>query len=317
MNLAQTFTPARAVAQHCDELIRRGPRPEERAQHLASWRRDVAREVARDLADLLSGAKLEAQLSEPEAISGKAVFDRIGPVAANSLLRCGADDRTVLLSFDIATAIALTDRSFGGSGEAVSSDVTSLPRSAGLLVEQAARIIAQAIAKASARSSGHGGETPRTSSADVMIRSESAARLKPFDLGSDCVLFTLEFGIANNVRWTAVLAMPADRLDSLLPGLGSAGAASPRSVSAHAKEIAFGAIPLPLEAVLAEFDLPLARLERLLPGDCIALSVVRDIPLRIGAQTVARGSLGTMEDRMALRLTGVCANRAFLEGQMS
>ncbi len=320
MNLAQTFTPARAVAQHCEELTRRGPRPEERAQLLASWRRDVARNVASDLVDLLSGTKLEAQISEPETLTGKAVFERIGMVAANSLLRCGGDDRCALLSFDIATAIALTDRSFGGTGEVATgedADIgTGLPRSAGLLVEQAARAIAKAITRASAGGDAADRSANGNAMADVIVRSESAARLKPFTPACECVFFKLNFGGDDGIRWVASLAMPAERLNGLLPGLGSPGGPRPRSSqAAQASDAAFGAIPLPLEAVLAEFDLPLARLERLAPGDCIALSVARDIPLRIGAQTVARGSLGTMEDRMALRLTDVCATPVFFEGK--
>ncbi len=314
MNLAQTFVPARAVAQHCEELTRSGPRPEERAQHLSTWRREVAREVARDLADLLCGTKLEARISEPEAVTGKAVFERIGAVAANCLLRCGGDDRCMLLSFDIATAIALTDRSFGGTGEPVTADVGSLPRSAGLLVEQAARTIARAIARVSADGSDTDGVAANAPEADVIIRSESASRLKPFSPATDCAIMTIEFGAPDGVHWAAKLAMSTSLLDGLLPGFGARTTASSRSMSAQARDAAFGTIPLELEAVLAEFDLPLARLERLAAGDCIALSVARDIPLRIGTQTVARGNLGTMEDRMALRLTDICANPTFKEG---
>ncbi|MGB3471838.1 MAG: FliM/FliN family flagellar motor switch protein [Erythrobacter sp.] len=303
MNLAQTFTPARAIAQHCKELTQRGPRPEERAQHLTAWRRDVAREVAQDMADLLSGTKLDASLSEPEMMTGEAVFERIGAVAANSLLRCGGADTPILLSFEIETAIALTDRSFGGSGELVPEVVTSLPRSACLLIEQASRIVALAIARVSA-----GGGATGEAAGDVIVRSESATRLKPFGPKSDCVLLTLDFGAADGTRWSAKVAMPADHLDTLLPGMetgaASARGAQPQSEAARA---AFGSIPLPLEAVLAEFELSLGRLECLSPGDQIPLAIGREIPLRIGEQVVARGSLGTLEDCMALRLNSISA----------
>ncbi|MEO0464046.1 MAG: FliM/FliN family flagellar motor switch protein [Pseudomonadota bacterium] len=299
MNMSATFTPARAVAQHCAELTERGPRPEERAEHLAAWRRDVAREVAADMSDLLSGTKLEASVSEPEAMSGEKVFATIGAVAANSLLRCGADDQTALLSFEVETAIALTDRSFGGSGEPVLDIVTSLPRSAGLLVEQAARHIAQAIARVSA-----GGGSSGAVDGDVVVRSESAKRLKPFGPACECVLLRIELTAPDGTSWSAKLAMPRERLDSLLPGMGTAPPVRSEPDPA-AQMAAFGTMPLPLEAVLAQVDLSLARLERLSPGDCIPLAVARDVPLRMGATTVALGSLGTREDRMALRLTAV------------
>lgn len=301
MNLAQLFTPARPLAQHCRELTERGPRPEERAEYLAAWRRDVAREVAQDMTDLLSGTKLDAHISEPENLRGEAVFDRIGPVAANCLLRCGGDDQTVLLSFPVATAVALTDRSFGGTGEPVSEPATTLPRSVALLVEQAARTIAQAIVRVSSVGASVG--EPQ---GDVIVRSESASRLKPFTPLSECVWFALNLSAPGGITWSARIAMPAERLDTLLPGLGStdAGVAQDDAQADRDRE-AFGAVPLTLEAVLAEFELSLSQLDKLSPGDRIPLALVRDVPLRLGSQLVARGHLGTLEDRMALKLTSV------------
>lgn len=294
MNLAQTFYPARPIARHCPELTERGPRPEERAQFLATWRRDVAREVAHDMADLLSGAKLEATLSEPETLRGAALFERVGAVAANSLLRCGGDDQTALLSFSTETAIALTDRSFGGTGEAPVEPVTGLPRSAALLVEQASRTIASAITRVSATGEMQG---------DVIIRSENAARLKPFTPSAQCALFVLSIKASDGVSWTATLAMPLERLDRLLPG-ASAGAAAndDEPGERESDDEVFGAVPLRLQAVLAEFELSLGELDRLSPGDEIPIAIAREIPLRIGAHLVASGSLGTMEDRMALKV---------------
>lgn len=310
MNLDQTFIPARVVAQHCLELTERGIRPEERSEYLAAWRRDVAREVAQEMADLLSGTKLDAKLSEPETLRGEKVFERIGAVAANSLLRCGSGEQTVLLSFEVETAIALTDRSFGGTGEAVLEPVATLPRSAALMIEQSSRVIAQAIARVSA-----GGGAVGEIEGDVIIRSESATRLKPFAPSSECVLFQLELAASDGTSWSAKIAMPAERLDSLLPGLGSPQSTDPEEADeADPDRAVFGAVPLGLEAVLAEFELSLSQLDRLAPGDQIPIAIARQIPLRIGSQMVASGSLGTMEDRMALKLTSVPSPATITEG---
>lgn len=301
MNLAQSFHPARAIARHCAELTERGPRPEERAASLATWRRDVAREVAEDMSELLSGAKLQARLGEPETLRGAAVFDRIGAIAANSLLRCGAGDQTALLSFSLDTAIALTDRSFGGTGEAPGEPATALPRSAALLIEQAASIIASAIARVSA-----GGGAIGEAEGDVIIRSENAARLKPFAPSALCAVFAIELEAGDGVRWGGTLAMTAERLDSLLPGLGAPRPANDdESQDRIADAAVFGPVPLSLQAVLAEVDLSLGQLQGLRPGDRIPIAIARDIPLRIGSQLVARGSLGTIEDRMALKLVSL------------
>ncbi|MDJ0979134.1 MAG: FliM/FliN family flagellar motor switch protein [Erythrobacter sp.] len=303
MNLAQTFAAERALARHCSELTERGPRPEERAECFALWRRDLGRELGQDISELLSGDRIEAAVGDPETLSGQEVFGRIGPVAANSLLRCGASDRTALLSFNTATAIALTDRSFGGTGEVSSDEVAKLPRSAALLIEQASRLVACAIARVSAVDSADGAEEP---TGEVIVRSENASRLKPFGPSTQCASLTITLTASDDVSWSAALAMPQEGLDALLPGLGSTSAM--RRVDGETEDqdrAVFGAMPLALHAVLAEFDLSLGQLGRLKTGDEIPIAVARDIPLRVGVHLVASGRLGTQEDRMALQLTRV------------
>lgn len=319
MRMAHDFAPAHAAAQHCPALTAhgtaRGPRPEERAALLLAWRRDVARILADDLSALLSGDRLEVSIAEPERLSGDAALARIGAVAANSLLRVGAwggaSGETALLSFDFATAIAITERSFGGSGSLPSAAPEQLPRSAALLVDEAAAIIAQGITRASR------GDTPppeMVSGADpavrgeVIIRSESAARLKPFDPAADCLSFTLTIANRQGGEWRALLVLPAERMDRLLPGVGQGQSARPSGgprPPATGVDAPFNAIPLPLHVVLAEFDLSLLRLAALAPGDCIPLVMDRQVPLMIGEQVLAHGSIGTSEDRMAIRLTRV------------
>ena len=302
MSAPQTFERARPLAQHCPELTARGVRPGERAQYLAAWRRDVAREVAVEMADLLSGSRLEAQLSDVETLDGDAVFDRVGAVAANCLLRCGPSDLTALLSFEIETAIALTDRSFGGSGEKVSEPASALPRSAALLIDQAARRIAQAIARVS-----FGSAADCSDLGDVILRSENASRLKPFTAFTKCAFFTLELKTSDGVGWEASLALPVERLDALLPGLNSLQADQTGDRAKRAANCGvMNGIPLSLEAVLAEFDLSLSALHRLAPGDEIPLKMPREAALRLGAKRIALGNLGTSDNRIALRLTSLC-----------
>jgi flagellar motor switch/type III secretory pathway protein FliN len=303
--MAHAFAAARPAAQHCPELTARGPRPGECATLLAAWRRDLARLLADDLAALLSGDRLSVTVSAPEPLSGEAVLARIGPLAANSLLRCGASAQTVLVSFDFATAAALTDRSFGGEGTIAGPAPEHLPRSAALLIDEAAAMIACAITQASL------GDVPPPGTglprSEVMVRSDSAARLKPFTPDAPCALFTLAIANPDGCEWRALLAMGEDQLARLLPQPGPAplaarqrrGARTPASGTAAP----FAAIPLPLKVVLAEFDLPLARLQTLVPGDEIPLAIARQVPLRLGDAVIGHGSIGAVADRMAIRLT--------------
>ena len=304
MRMGHAFTPARAAAVHCPELTNRGPRPEESAALLAAWRRDLGRLLADDLSGLLSGDRLDASVSEPEYLSGADALRRIGQLAANALIRCGSSGETALISFDFATAIALTDRSFGGDGRISGSVPEALPRSAALLVDEAANVIAGAITTAS-----HGDMPPPAGTAaaraEVIVRSESAARLKAFPLDAQTLFFTIDIANRQGCTWRASLAVAAERMGRLLPGGGRR--ARPRGPRAPANGMAapFAGMPLPLHVVLAEFDLSLARLQTLAPGDTIPLAMGRQVPLLAGDTLVAHGAVGTADDHMAIRLTRI------------
>jgi flagellar motor switch/type III secretory pathway protein FliN len=299
--MAHDFAPVRPAAQHCAELLNRGPRPEERAAMVAAWRRDLARTLADELSPLLSGDRLEVSILEPEALTGAEALRRIGEVAANSLLRCGASGETALLSFDFATALALTDRSFGGEGRITGGIPDALPRSAALMVDEAAARIAAALTRVSYGDTPP--PTPSRSEGAVIIRSESAARLKPFGLESACVLVPIVIANRQGCEWRASLAMAAERLDRLLPDSGRR--AAPRGPRPPASGLAapFAGIPLPLHVVVAEFELSLSRLNSLNPGDSIPITMGRQVPLMIGETVLAHGNIGTAEDHMAIRLT--------------
>lgn len=304
MRMSHQFDRAAAVAMHCPELVARGPRPEERDAMIAAWRRDLARVMNEALGGLFAGDRLTAEIAAPEWLPGSEVLSRIGPIAANSLLRCGADaEAAVLLSLDHATALALTDRAFGGEGRVGDPCVDPLPRSAQLLCEEIAALVAGAVARVQDADAFREPVQP-TPGGDVVIRSENAARLRAFDPAADCALFTLRLADSKGLAWHLHLALAKAQLDSLLPSSQlphRAGASAQQQDAASS----FGAIPLPLRAVLTEFDLTLAQLDGLAPGDTFPLAMPRSVPLRIGTTVVAQGTIGTLDDRLALCLTHV------------
>lgn len=307
MRMGHDFVTARAAAVHCPELTAhsagRGPRPEEVAALMAAWRRDLARLLADDLSGLLSGDRLDVSITDPEHLSGADALRRIGPLAANALIRCGASSETALLSFDFATAIALTDRSFGGDGRVTGSAPETLPRSAALLVDETATMIAGAITTASF------GDMPPpaglVSRGEVIVRSESAARLKPFPLEGQALFFVIEIANRQGSIWRAALAVAAERMARLLPGGGRRPRTRTPRDCASGMAAPFSGMPLPLHVVLAEFDLSLTRLQALRPGDTIPLAMGRQVPLMAGETLVAHGAVGTADDRMAIRLTRI------------
>lgn len=294
-SFAADFAYARPVAQHCSELTWRGPRPEERDGVILAWKRDLGSEMAQELGQILTGEKLEVTISDLATMTGSQVFAKIGETAVNTLLRIGTDDQTVLLSLDYATAIALTDCSFGGEGAAPDSVPSQLPRSAGLLVEQFGASIARVIAMARGLDEPARGE--------VLVRSESVVRLKPFSAEAHITVLNITIAKGAFTEWQMLIALPTEQLDDLLPKANSNRAALAQQESAGADP--YAKVPLVLEAVLTEFELPLARIEQLQPGDEIALNIPHELPLRIGNDVFAHGVPGKLEEHMALRLTRV------------
>lgn len=301
MNMAGTFgdsfAGARPIAQHCADLIRsKGPRPEERVADVSAWCRDLGQELAQELSQLFTSGKLTVTVAQPEMLSGQDVFERIGAIAANSLLRCNASGGTALLTLDFATAIALTDCSFGGDGKLTDDVPEQLPGSAALLVEQVAGMFAQAIAVSNG--------SAENSRGDVLVRSESVTRLKPFAPDVQVAFFSVSIRISSGQQWSAQLAICEAALGDFLPG-SEKPAPAKRSGGLYdeVEAGAFAEMPMPVEAVLSEFDMSLAQLGRLAPGDEIPLAIAGELPLRLGADILAHGKLGTLENRMALRVT--------------
>lgn len=303
MNMAgafpQSFAGARPVAQHCAELIR-APQPDakDRMGEVAPWCRDLGLELTQELAQMFSGGKLRVSVGGPEIACGSECFDRIGPIAANSLLRCSLAGEKVLLSIDFATALALTDCSFGGDGQLGDGVPDQLPASAEIMVRQLGGMIAQAIAL----TNGSAEQAP----GDVLVRSDTAARLKPFDAETQVAIFTISIVMNAGNPWELSLVFALDDLPGLLPGSTAAHAAV-RHASEGKGQIkgAFVDLPLPVEAVLSEINLSLSRLGRLTPGDEIPLSIPHELALRVGDDVLAYGHIGTAGNRMALQLTRI------------
>jgi flagellar motor switch protein FliM len=303
MNMAGTFAKgfagARPLAEHCAELIR-SPQPDvqDRLADVVPWCRDLGQELTQELSQLFSAGKLRVSVAGPEMLAGRDCFERIGPIAANSLLRCTANGEKVLLSLDFTTALALTDCSFGGDGKLGEEPPQQLPGSAELLVQQLAGMIAQAIAITNGSA-----ETLR---GDVLVRSDTATRLKPFGAEAKVAIFTIVLAMEHGNAWETALFITADDLPQLLPGSTSPSVARrPSRQNRSQVDRAFAELPLTLEAVLSEFDLTLTRLGRLAAGDEIPLAIPDELALRVGDDVFAHGRIGTAGNRMALQLTRV------------
>lgn len=67
----------------------------------------------------------------------------------------------------------------------------------------------------------------------------------------------------------------------------------------------FAEMPLPLTATLVEMQVPLSLLATIEPGVVLPVAVARAVPLSIGETVLARGTVGTQDDRVAIKLSQI------------
>lgn len=284
------FTPARVVAQHCPELlgsVRVGENKDEWASRFIGMLSDG---LPAQLEPLL-GKRIKALAGEPVTQTAASLLREIGKPSASYAVRLPTSGGTLLVAIDLSTASALTDRLFGGDGKLAPDAHDGLPFSARIAVERVVRAISVACGEPAA---------------DDVVYNSDASRLAPFPRGEYCACWSIEFTQDGFDVWKLRLAV----LESVLPAIvaGSDTGSQqyePRPFLEAAADAPFEGVPMPVTAVLAETRLSLTRLANLKPGDLLPFAPRREIQLRIGAQPIAYGSIGTLDERVALQLTRI------------
>jgi flagellar motor switch/type III secretory pathway protein FliN len=108
-------------------------------------------------------------------------------------------------------------------------------------------------------------------------------------------------GVARRLAAAGTLALP-------LPTLSAVFGTTPRAPPPLRKAAdpfaePFAGLPLRLTAVLVEMRLPLTMVAGLEPGMVLPVAVARQVPLRAAGLTVATGTVGAADDRVALQIT--------------
>lgn len=292
MKPQREFIAARAAAQHCEALLRTGPKPDP----LIAFARFGER-----LAEALPAALSPWHGSIPPAITCGAVYEcatpelerAVGALAANSLLAEGATDHAVLLSIGAPAVFSLIDRAFGGRGAVPDPLPATFPASCEMLVLRIERLLAGLIATAL------DGRELRE-----LRRDGSLARLAPF--APDSQVAVLDFAMTGDraqENWCFTIAASPAVLAALLGNGVARVAAAPTAANPAAEP--FSEVPLELRAVLVECDVAVTTLAALEVGSILPVAVARKVPLRIGARTIAHGTVGELDDRAALQISSI------------
>ncbi len=294
MKPERAFVAERPAAQHCAELVRGAePSAEVLLPRLAAIGEPLARALAAALAPLTGGEAPQVRCGELRQSTPLELTKDIAPLAANCLLAAGAPDTALLLSIEARAVLSLIDRAFGGRGEAPAKLPDAFPLSAELLIVRLEALAAAAIAKA----------TGTAARLDPLRRDSSLERLAPFTEGTALALIPIEVEKVGGGAWHMTLAVPHETLPALLGDRKHPAASRPEAANACDPLTGpFGDMPLTLSAVLVDMRIPVSALASLAPGQVIPVAVARSIPIKIGGSTVAHGTVGAMDERVAVQI---------------
>lgn len=289
MKAEPDLIPRRPFARHCPELLNRGPTPAERLSHFARAGERLARLLGEGFAPLQGGNPpvlrcLPVQECDIAALSGM-----IAPLAGNCLLTAGSAAAPLLVSFQAEGVLHLLDCAFGGPGEVPSPLPGEFPFSAGLMLHRLEGLAASTLTKAL--------ETEFMPKA----RADRLAELPAFAKDTRLAVLPIEATRASGPNWTITIAAPLALLEALFDHgeRTPAPCAQPHSATGEV----FGDLPLTLSAVLVDMRVAVSALSELQPGQVLPVSVARSVPLRIGEATVAHGTIGALDDRVAVQVT--------------
>lgn len=282
--------PNRPQARHCPELLGSSATP---ADLLAQFAR-AGEKVARLLADRISTMGDRSNVPVMHCLpvqecSADALADLVAPLAGNCLLGAQPGATDVLVSFQAQGVLHLLDCSFGGTGEIASPLPEAFPHSAELMLSRLEAAAASALTTAFGVEMG-----PRA-------RSAHFADLPALAKVGRLAMVQIEATQPNGTDWTITVATSLAALGAFFD---QAERGPARRTEAHsATGETFGEVPLTLNAVLVDMRMALSALSDLRPGHVMPVSVARSVPLRVGGSTIAHGTIGALDDRVALQLT--------------
>ncbi|HEX4846950.1 MAG TPA: FliM/FliN family flagellar motor switch protein [Novosphingobium sp.] len=293
MKPERAFTAERIAAQHCPELLQRaaGCEPADLLGDFTRLGDRLARQLAPELARLLGGEEPVVHVSAARELSEGELASELGQLAANSLIASGVPGIALLASIEGSGLLRLVDRAFGGKGDAPAVMPKVFPLSANLMIDRIEALLAAAL-----------GGSLGQEGLRVLRRDTSLAELAPFPAGARLALLSCEVAEGARAPWKFAIALPLVSL----PRLFGNAAATPREPrSADPASEPFATMPLTLVATLVDMAMPISRLSTLEPGTVLPVAVARSVPITLGSATLARGTVGAQDDRIAIKLTQI------------
>ena len=289
MKPERAFVAERIAAQHCPELLRaNAATPADLRPLLERVAAKFARALPAALAPLLGAPPRVSATPARESDAGTLAVGA-APLAAFSLLT--AEGTPVLATIEAGAVLRIVDKAYGGRGEAPDPLPDAFPLSAELMIARLEALVIDRLAAA------------LECEVAALRRDASLAQLAPFADGTALVL--IDFAIEEEGRepWTLGLAFARAGLAGLLGAEpGPARKAGPRGPASPLAE-PYADLPMELTATVIDMRMPFPTVAKLRPGQLLPVAVARAVPLSIGGRIVAHGTIGALDDRVAIQLT--------------
>lgn len=280
-------------AKHCAELLGTGPSIDELVPALSALGEKLARVLPARLSQFSGGEPPLVRIGMPMDCTLGQIQSEIENLASHTLLAVGPKGLPMLATFEAAPVLRLIDRTFGGRGVAPEPLPESFPLSAELMLVRMEEAIAGALTAALGGGDEH---TVRPLRRDTSLR-----YLNPFDRRAELLQLSLEVEEPGIEPWSFSIAFPQPTLAAALAVPRYPARPRKHTVADPASE-PFGSMPVPVTAVLVDMTIGFSRLSSLKPGDVLPVAIARSVPLQVDGRTIASGTIGEVEDRVAVQI---------------
>lgn len=293
MKPERAFIAERAVARHDPALLRPGPGMGDLVPALARMSERMARTLRGAISPLLGGAEPQITPMKPMQTDFTDFSSEVPRLAANSLFHIG--NAPFLATIEGETMLRLVDRAFGGPGDTPSSLPKEFPLSAELMIGRMEQIIAACLALAL------GGSTCGTIRA--VRREVSLAQLQAMPDAAAVATLTFNVNEQGRMPWAISLAFPVETLAQVFAHGESKRPARPARGPGSPTEAPFADLPISVTAVLVDMRLPLSTVSSVEVGQILSVPIARSVPLIVGGKPCAHGTIGALDDRVAIQIS--------------
>lgn len=299
MDQTHRFTRQRAIARHCSALI--GPKVKEPdfATGLGNFGRRMSMQMPGLLKPICDNVSFAAsaeplRIGEPNATIG---IDK--PSFSHIVHARDVEQDDIVISIERRAVFELLNRAFGGTGKLRGPLPETMPMSARKILVRMEQAIASAITRLAP---GNALATLREGR-----REEDVSMLRPFAAEGKVYQVPLSVSCERSEPWSVLVTM-SEEIAELFCETSSERHVRSQQKVLTAEDEPFADIPMRLSAKLIDMQFPLSRLSGLKPGDVIPVSVARRVPVCIGGTVIAHGSVGDVDDCVAIRITRAFRN---------